>query len=281
MCRICIADVCVRSKVSGCGVRAARAPASRVPWPPSRIGESGGEGGSGSARYSVSCMSRAGWSARHVERFEVVVVVLDLGAFEHLVAEAREDLLHLLAHEAERMAVAEQRRAAGQRDVDGAGRTARRRQRGFTLGDRRFDRFFQLVGKPAERALLLGRGLADRLHERGDPAAFAPDPSRAQRLQFGVRTHAGQLLLEDGQRAIGTDAWDRSEPPSGPQSRVRRSTVPWTVDRRPSTAQAAESRPWPCATTAANASGSRAASSARLLRSSVMPAALRPFIKTL
>ena len=32
---------------------------------------------------------------RHVERFEVVVVVLDFGPFEHLVAEACEDALHL------------------------------------------------------------------------------------------------------------------------------------------------------------------------------------------
>ena len=43
------------------------------------------------ARYSVSCMSRAGCSARHVERFEVVLVVLDLGAFDDLEAHARED----------------------------------------------------------------------------------------------------------------------------------------------------------------------------------------------
>ena len=34
---------------------------------------------------------------RHVERFEVVVVVLDLGAFAHLVAEMREDFLLLAA----------------------------------------------------------------------------------------------------------------------------------------------------------------------------------------
>ena len=44
---------------------------------------------------------------RHVERFEVVVVVLDFGAFEHLVAHAREDRLDLLADDRQRMAVAD------------------------------------------------------------------------------------------------------------------------------------------------------------------------------
>ena len=104
MCRICIAEVCVRSSVSGCGVRGSR------PRRAAAVAVAvAGDGGSGVARYSVSCMSRAGCSARHVERFEVVVVVLDLGPFEDLVAEAREDLLHLLADEAERMAGAEER----------------------------------------------------------------------------------------------------------------------------------------------------------------------------
>jgi hypothetical protein len=99
---------------------------------------------------------------RHVERFEVVVVVFDLRALEHLVAEAREDLAHLLAHQAERMAMSERAAAAGQRDVHRpAGRrvaasAARARvERGLHLA-------LQLVGAAAEGALLVGRGLADR-----------------------------------------------------------------------------------------------------------------------
>ena len=51
-----------------------------------------------------------GMLRRHVERFEVVVVVLDLGPLEDLVAHAAEDRLDLLADERERMAVAERRR---------------------------------------------------------------------------------------------------------------------------------------------------------------------------
>ena len=70
---------------------------------------------------------------RHIERFEVVVVVLDLGAFEHLIAQAREDRLDLLAHDRQRMAVANRRSAAGQRDIDGADRRFRRVERRFAL----------------------------------------------------------------------------------------------------------------------------------------------------
>ena len=44
---------------------------------------------------------------RHIERFEVVIVVFDLGAFEHLVAEAREDRADFVANQAEWMAMAQ------------------------------------------------------------------------------------------------------------------------------------------------------------------------------
>ncbi len=47
---------------------------------------------------------------RHVERLEVVVVVLDLGAVVHLVAHRHEDVLELLAHGGQRMAAAAARR---------------------------------------------------------------------------------------------------------------------------------------------------------------------------
>ena len=44
-----------------------------------------------------------GMIRRHVERFEVVVVVFDLRAFEDLVAHAGEDVLDLLAHAHQRV----------------------------------------------------------------------------------------------------------------------------------------------------------------------------------
>ena len=85
---------------------------------------------------------------RHVERFEVVVVVFDLGAFEHLIAQAREDGLDLLAHDRQRMAMADLRRAARQRDVDRADRRFRRLERGLALVELLLDFLFELVGTP-------------------------------------------------------------------------------------------------------------------------------------
>ena len=63
---------------------------------------------------------------RHVERLEAVVVVLDLGAVEDLVAHRHEDVLELLAHGGERMPAAPARaRRPGQRDVEPLARGAR------------------------------------------------------------------------------------------------------------------------------------------------------------
>ena len=42
----------------------------------------------------------------------------------------------------------------------------------------------------------VGRGGGERFHERRHPAAFAADPSRAQRLQRRIRTDLGQLGAE-------------------------------------------------------------------------------------
>ena len=71
-----------------------------------------------------------GMVRRHVERFEVVVVVLDLRALEDLVAHAAEDVLDLLAHPHQRMDAARGMLASGQRDVDAAGRRAAGFERG-------------------------------------------------------------------------------------------------------------------------------------------------------
>jgi hypothetical protein len=79
-------------------------------------------------RPGTACPAcRAPDARRHVERFEVVVVVLDLRALDDLEAHAREDLLDATAEQAEGMAVAEGGGPAGQRDVDGrrAGLAAR------------------------------------------------------------------------------------------------------------------------------------------------------------
>ena len=58
---------------------------------------------------------------RHVQRFEVVEVVLDLGSFENLVAHVGEDVLDLLADLHQRMHVTDGPLARGQRDVNRVG----------------------------------------------------------------------------------------------------------------------------------------------------------------
>ena len=57
---------------------------------------------------------------RHVERFEVVVIVFELRALRRSGSPSREeDGLEPIAQERQRMPMAEQRLASGQRDVDG------------------------------------------------------------------------------------------------------------------------------------------------------------------
>ena len=104
-----------------------------------------------------------GMLGRHVQRVEVVPVVLDLGAFDDREAHAREDLLDPLAHDGQRMAMAEARPAAGQRDVDAAGGRGVLR-RVFVGAPARLDRLLQLVGVAADVLLLIGRRAADQLH---------------------------------------------------------------------------------------------------------------------
>ncbi len=116
----------------------------------------------------------------HVERFEVVVVVLDLRAFEHLIAEPGEDLLHLLAHEAERMTMADGRRAAGQRDVDRVGGTARGGERRLALGQRLFHGDLERVDLLSERLAIRWRQRRQVRHQLGDPAGLASRPGHLQ-----------------------------------------------------------------------------------------------------
>ena len=67
-----------------------------------------------------------GMLGRHVQRVEAVPLVLDLGTFDDREAHAREDVFHAIAHDGQRMPVAERRAAARQRDVDGVGGGRRR-----------------------------------------------------------------------------------------------------------------------------------------------------------
>ena len=121
MSRICIDEVCVRSSVGG---RSASVPAR------GRRFAGRGRRRAARARERLPQVERVlhvarGVVRRHVQGFEVVVVVLGLRPVEDLVALAREDRLEALSHHGQGMAAADARRAAGERDVDGPGRSVR------------------------------------------------------------------------------------------------------------------------------------------------------------
>ena len=150
-----------------------------------------------------------GMLGRHVERFEVVVVVLELGPFDDLVAHAREDGLDALAQQGQRMAVADRRRAAGQRDVDRARwADARRAARLDALVERRFDvSLSALASWPSRGPLLGGRG-AERLQQRRDQPALPRQIFVAEGAEVGLRAGAGEILLEllaERLRGLGSD----------------------------------------------------------------------------
>src|SRR5688572_26339445 len=100
----------------------------------------------------------------------------------------------------------------------------------------------------ANPTLFVGRGAPDQAHEGGDPTPFATDPPCMERLQVGVCTHGRQLVPKESEGALVTDR------------RIdRHRHRPYAVFCAASLA---------VVTSEANAAGSRAASSARLLRSS-------------
>ena len=130
----------------------------------------------GDRRGQIQCVLHVarGMLGRHVQRVEAVPVVFGLGALDHGEAHAREDGFELVANDGQGVPVAEQRDAAGQGDVDAAGR--RRGLRGFgVLGPACVDRLLQLVGVPPDVFLLIGGRSANQLHPRGDDAVLAAE----------------------------------------------------------------------------------------------------------
>ena len=141
----------------------------------------------------------------HVERFEVVVVVFDLGALEDLIAEPREDLDHFIANQAERMPITELRHAAGQRDVDGVGRTRVTASSASRSASASSTIALELVDA-LPSVFLDCSGAA--VFSASMKAAIQPflRPSHALRSAWNsaLGTHLGQLVAEHVPRAIWT-----------------------------------------------------------------------------
>ena len=113
-----------------------------------------------------------------------MVVVLDFGTLEHLIAHAREDRLDLLAHDREGMTMADRRPATGQRDIDSADRRLRCVEAGLSRAELLLDVLLELVGELAESGLERGRRRRHRFHQGGDGAALSSEVFVAERLKI-------------------------------------------------------------------------------------------------
>ncbi len=139
-----------------------------------------------------------------VERAEVVVVGLDLGAFGDAVAHRSEDALDLLVDQRDRMERAGRPAPPGQGDVD---RGARERRLALLFAEPAIDRLerrlhllAQLVNALAEVAALGGVDLLELRLQRAHDAALAPHPLDAQRFPGGAVAGRGGLAPEAGEQ---------------------------------------------------------------------------------
>ena len=146
---------------------------------------------------------RAG-ASRRVERVEVVVDELGLGALHDAEAEAEEDVLDLAPGDGEEVdAAGLDGGRAGERDVDHVGRELRvelgRRELGGARLDRGLERLARLVGGAADGAALLGRELGD-----------AAQQVRQLRLATRNRTRTSSSPAVPGASAIAASPAARS-----------------------------------------------------------------------
>ena len=141
----------------------------------------------------------AGVVLRGVQRGEVVVGGLDVGAVLDGVAEADEDVLDLLADLGDKVLGAERELTAGQRDVGGVGLHLLCHEGAaelvLALLDGHVDVGADGVGELAHGRTLLGRDLAHGVHD-GRQAALAAEHAHAQGLESVHGLGLGQPLLD-------------------------------------------------------------------------------------
>ena len=158
---------------------------------------------------------------RHVERFEVVIVVFHLRALEDLEPHGPEDRLDLLADQGEGVTPSERRLASRQGDVHAPGRPGRRLQRLPPVRERLLDRAFQRVGGLAERGSVRGGCAGHRLHQRRQCALFSPEIPVPHRLQVLIADHPLQIGLERGADGVDVGRGGHGLGPSTGSSDVR------------------------------------------------------------
>ncbi len=102
---------------------------------------------------------------RHVQGFEIVVVVFELGALDDEETHPAEDRFDALAQQRQGMAVAEGRQTPRQGHVDAAGRRPGFRRLGEPVIELRLDRLLEIVGELAEQGPHVGGGRSERLQQ--------------------------------------------------------------------------------------------------------------------
>src|SRR5690606_15365097 len=246
-----------------------------------------------------------GMIRRDIQRFEVVPVVFDLGAFGDLEPGASEDLFDPAAHARDRVQPADPLPPAWERDIHRIARELLRQGLLFEFRTLVLDRAEQLVlcfiDPCAGRTACFGIHAAERLEQRGDLALLTEqaDTHLLELIDARAPRNVGARALDDGRQVyggFGHDASvaanmrvDRLQPTGhsekrGKQSSAgRRSILPvscslWRSERyaacfsRLSLAF--------CAITP-KAAGSWKARSARTLRSIDIPAAFKPAMSLL
>ena len=106
-------------------------------------------------------------------------LVFDLGPLHNREAHTREDFFHTVANDRQRVAMAEERHAAGQRDIEGVLRRGVGSGRRRVLGPSGLDGVLQIVGIAADVFFLIGSRGGEQLHPRGDHAVLSAEKAIA------------------------------------------------------------------------------------------------------
>ena len=146
-----------------------------------------------------------GMVRREVERLEVVVVGLDLGAFADGVAHRLEDGDDLVHHAQHGVLDADRAMDAGKGDVETLGGelgiSGRRVNFVVSVFNRRFHASFQFVDAAADLALgRAGRGLQPDVVDLREDAVLASEPAIAEGFAVCVGMQRGGFVIERGEQ---------------------------------------------------------------------------------
>ena len=146
---------------------------------------------------------------RHVQRVKAVPLVFRLRPLDDRKAHASENVVETIAHDGQRVAMAQARRPSRQRHGDGAGG-------GGVAGlfrirrPPRVDGLLQLVGVASDAFLFVGGRGADELHPGCDHAVLASEVAVADGLRVARRLRLSEFGVESRHECgHGFRAWSK------------------------------------------------------------------------